>query len=177
MVADGAVVVPGEVEVGMVGHVAQRGLGRRRLVADDEVAHIVPAVGHGDVQLAGEAGGVIAALIHAVEAHAVSEGGFGGLGVPQLVGHVQAAGMQRVDAVIVQLQLIGHAVDGEAPLADAVAEGAAEEAKRDIPPLVRDEVQKQMSSRKIEIEVDKQSVKKAQKAIDDLLLPLKRFFK
>ena len=61
--------------------------------------------------------------------------------------------------------------------ADAVADGAAEEVKRDIPPLVRDEVQKQMSSRKIEIEVDKQSVKKAQKAIDDLLLPLKKFFK
>ena len=59
----------------------------------------------------------------------------------------------------------------------AVSEGAAEEDKRDIPPLVLYEVQKQMSSRKIEIEVDKQSVKKSQKAIDDLLLPLKRFFK
>ena len=58
--------------------------------------------------------------------------------------------------------------------ADAVAEGAAEDVKKEIPAAVKDEVHKQLTSRKVEVEVDKQSLKKAQKAIDDLF---KRLFK
>lgn len=61
--------------------------------------------------------------------------------------------------------------------ADAVAEGAAEDIKKEIPAAVKDEVHKQLTSRKIEIEIDKQSMKKAQKAIEDVFAPLKKWFK
>ena len=39
------------------------------------------------------------------------------------------------------------------------------------------EVHKQLTSRKVEIEIDKQSMKKAQKAIEDVFAPLKKWFK
>ena len=61
--------------------------------------------------------------------------------------------------------------------ADAVAEGAAEDIKKEIPAAVKDEVHKQLISRKVEIEIDKQSMKKAQKAIEDVFAPLKKWFK
>jgi len=61
--------------------------------------------------------------------------------------------------------------------ADAVAEGAAEDIKKEIPAVVKDEVHKQLTSRKVEIEIDKQSMKKAQKAIEDVFAPLKKWFK
>ena len=61
--------------------------------------------------------------------------------------------------------------------ADAVAEGAAEDIKKEIPAAVKDEVHKQLTSRKVEIEIDKQSMKKAQKAIEDIFAPLKKWFK
>ena len=61
--------------------------------------------------------------------------------------------------------------------ADAVAEGAAEDVKKEIPDAVKDEVHKQLTSRKVEIEIDKQSMKKAQKAIEDVFAPLKKWFK
>ena len=61
--------------------------------------------------------------------------------------------------------------------ADATAQGAAEEVKKEIPAVVQQEVSKQLSKPKVEIEVDKQSVKAAQKAINDLLAPLAKWFK
>ena len=61
--------------------------------------------------------------------------------------------------------------------ADAVAEGAADDIKKEIPAAVKDEVHKQLTSRKVEIEIDKQSMKKAQKAIEDVFAPLKKWFK
>ena len=61
--------------------------------------------------------------------------------------------------------------------ADAVAEGAAEDIKKEIPAAVKDEVHKQLTSRKVEIEIDNQSMKKAQKAIEDDFAPLKKWFK
>ena len=61
--------------------------------------------------------------------------------------------------------------------ADAVVEGAAEDIKKEIPAAVKDEVYKQLTSRKVEIEIDKQSMKKAQKAIEDVFAPLKKWFK
>ena len=61
--------------------------------------------------------------------------------------------------------------------ADAVAEGAAEDIKKEIPAAIKDEVHKQLTSRKVEIEIDKQSMKKAQKAIEDVFAPLKKWFK
>ena len=61
--------------------------------------------------------------------------------------------------------------------ADAVAEGAAEDIKKEIPAVVKDEVHKQLTIRKVEIEIDKQSMKKAQKAIEDVFAPLKKWFK
>ena len=61
--------------------------------------------------------------------------------------------------------------------ADATAEGAAEEVKKEIPAVVEQEVSKQLSKQKVQIEIDKQSAKKAQKAINDLLAPLAKWFK
>lgn len=49
--------------------------------------------------------------------------------------------------------------------------------KKEIPAAVKDEVHKQLTSRKVEIEIDKQSMKKAQKAIKDVFAPLKKWFK
>ena len=57
------------------------------------------------------------------------------------------------------------------------ADAVAEDVKKDIPDAVKDEVHKQLSGRKVEIEIDKQSLKKAQKAMDDLFAPLKKWFK
>lgn len=61
--------------------------------------------------------------------------------------------------------------------ADAVAEGAAEDIKKEIPNAVKDEVKKQLSSNQVEVVIEKQSLKKAQKAIDDLFAPFKRWKK
>ena len=61
--------------------------------------------------------------------------------------------------------------------ADAVAEGAAEDIKKEIPAAVKDEVKKQLSSNQVEVVIEKQSLKKAQKAIEDLFNPFKRWMK
>ena len=61
--------------------------------------------------------------------------------------------------------------------ADAVAEGAAEDIKKEIPAAVKDEVKKQLSSNQVEVVIEKQSLKKAQKAIEDVFAPLKKWFK
>ena len=45
--------------------------------------------------------------------------------------------------------------------ADATAQGAAEEVKKEIPAVVQQEVSKQLSKQKVQIEVDKQNVKAA----------------
>ena len=61
--------------------------------------------------------------------------------------------------------------------ADATAAGAVEEVKKEIPGVVQQEVSKQLSKQKVSVEVDKQSVKAAQKAINDLFAPLAKWFK
>ena len=61
--------------------------------------------------------------------------------------------------------------------AEAVADGAAEEVMQEIPAAVQKEVGKQLAGNKVQVEIDKQSMKKAQKAIDELLSPLKKWFK
>ena len=61
--------------------------------------------------------------------------------------------------------------------ADAIARGEAEEVREEIPLTVRKEVQKQMNSRKVEIEVDKASVKTAKAVIDDLGKYIRNMFK
>ena len=61
--------------------------------------------------------------------------------------------------------------------ADAVAEGAAEDIKKEITAAVKDEVKKQLSSNQVEIQIDKQSFKNAQKPIEDLFNPFKRWKK
>ena len=48
---------------------------------------------------------------------------------------------------------------------------------KEIPAAVKDEVKKQLSSNQVEIQIDKQSFKKAQKAIEDLFNPFKRWKK
>ena len=48
---------------------------------------------------------------------------------------------------------------------------------QEIPAAVQKEVGKQLAGKKVQVEIDKQSMKKAQKAIDELLSPLKKWFK
>ena len=43
--------------------------------------------------------------------------------------------------------------------------------------VLEKEVGKQLAGNKVQVEIDKQSMKKAQKAIDELLSPLKKWFK
>ena len=57
------------------------------------------------------------------------------------------------------------------------ADAAAEEVMQEIPTAVQKEVGKQLAGNKVQVEIDKQSMKKAQKAIDELLSPLKKWFK
>lgn len=52
--------------------------------------------------------------------------------------------------------------------ADATAEASADDVRRDIPKAVQKEVSKQVGQRKVGIEIDKQSLKKAKDAIKDL---------
>ena len=49
--------------------------------------------------------------------------------------------------------------------------------KKEIPSVIQQEVSKQLSKQKVSVEVDKQSVKAAQKAINDLFAPLAKWFK
>ena len=58
-----------------------------------------------------------------------------------------------------------------------MADGAAEEVTQENPAAVQKEVGKQLACNKVQVEIDKQSMKKAQKAIDELLSPLKKWFK
>ena len=58
-----------------------------------------------------------------------------------------------------------------------VSDGRIEDIKKEIPAAVKDEVKKQLSSNQVEIQIDKQSFKKAQKAIEDLFNPFKRWKK
>ena len=52
--------------------------------------------------------------------------------------------------------------------ADATAEAAADDVRRDIPEAVQKEVSKQVGKRQVGIEIDKQSLTKAKAAIKDL---------
>ena len=56
---------------------------------------------------------------------------------------------------------------------DATADAITDAVQKEI----GQEVEKQLKSRKVAIEVDKASAKTAKKAIDDLLAPLRNFFK
>ena len=58
-----------------------------------------------------------------------------------------------------------------------MADGAAEEVMQEIPAAVQKEVGKQLAGNKVQVEIDKQSMKKAQKAIEDVFAPLKKWFK
>ena len=57
------------------------------------------------------------------------------------------------------------------------ADAAAGEVMEELPQAVQKEVGKQLAGNKVQVEIDKQSMKKAQKAIDELLSPLKKWFK
>ena len=59
--------------------------------------------------------------------------------------------------------------------ADATAEAAADDVRRDIPEAVQKEVTKQVGHRKVGIEIDKQSLTKAKAAIKDLFDSIGRF--
>lgn len=61
--------------------------------------------------------------------------------------------------------------------ADAVAKGEAQEVREEVPGLVHQEVQKEMASKKIRVEVDKESARKAKAVFDDFAKSLRNLFK
>ncbi|MBP3657099.1 MAG: hypothetical protein J6K32_10440 [Clostridia bacterium] len=52
--------------------------------------------------------------------------------------------------------------------ADAAAEAAADDVRKDLPEAIQKEVARQVNSRKVSIEIDKQSLQKTKAAIKDL---------
>lgn len=86
-------------------------------------------------------------------------------------------GMQMETTMSGGNQFHGRHINQFCDYADATAAGAAEEVKKEIPGVVQQEVSKQLSKQKVSVEVDKQSVKAAQKAINDLFAPLAKWFK
>lgn len=61
--------------------------------------------------------------------------------------------------------------------ADAAAEAAAYDVRRDLPDAVQKEVAKQVGKRQVAIEIDKQSLNKAKAAIKDLFSGFGKFGK
>lgn len=59
-------------------------------------------------------------------------------------------------------------IDDYCEYADAVAHAVADSVRQEIPESVSQEVKKQINSRKVDIEIDKQSFQKAKSAIKDL---------
>ena len=118
MIADGAAGAAREVEIGVIGHVAVRGLVGRCLIADGEVAVVIPAVCHGDVQRAGEM--IFAVRADVMQAEEVAVCGFNRVGRPKLF----AQNAVEMVFAVVSIQLIRRAVDGEASLRDAIAVAA-----------------------------------------------------
>ena len=115
MIADGAAGAAREVEIGVIGHVAVRGLVGRRLIVDGEVAVVIPAVCHGDVQRAGKM--IFAVRADVMQAEEVAVCGFNRVGRPKLF----AQNAVEMVFTVVAIQLIRRAVDGEASLRDAIA--------------------------------------------------------
>ena len=115
MIADRAAGAAREVEIGVIGHVAMRGLVGRRLIADGKVAVVIPAVCHGDVQRAGEM--IFAVRTDVMQAEKVAVCGFNRVGRPKLF----AQNTVEMVFAVVAIQLICRAVDGEASLRDAIA--------------------------------------------------------
>lgn len=90
----------------------------RRFIADGQVAVLIPAVGHGDVERAGE-------MLLAVHADVVHTQLVAGLRLrrrnrPHLLAEADVAAVQMVCAVVAG-ELIGHAVERKASGGDAVA--------------------------------------------------------
>lgn len=107
-----------KVKIGVVGQVAEGRLIRRRFIADGQVAVLIPAVGHGDVERAGE-------MLLAVHADVVHTQLVAGLRLrrrnrPHLLAEADIAAVQMVCAVVAG-ELIGHAVERKASGGDAVA--------------------------------------------------------
>ena len=105
----------------MVGHVAQRRAVRRRLIADDQVAGVVPGEGDRHIERAGEAH--LAVRADVVQAQAVLTLALDGLGLPHALVEADRAAVQVVFAVVAA-ELIAHAVDLKLTLGDAVAVAA-----------------------------------------------------
>lgn len=61
--------------------------------------------------------------------------------------------------------------------ADAAASAAASDVQQQLTPEIEKEVSRQMKAGKVAVEVDKASVKRVQKAIDDMFAPLRNWFK
>ena len=61
--------------------------------------------------------------------------------------------------------------------ADAIAKGEAQDVREEVPGIVQQQIQKEMASRKVQIEIDKQSARKAKAVIDDFAKHLRNIFK
>ena len=122
MVLDGAVGMAAEVEVGVVGEVAQGRLVGFCLVADDQVTHIIPGIGDGDIQVAGIV--FLAVRGDPVEGNGILMFALLCGAVPETGRKADVAAVKVVDAVVVQGDLVVYAVDGELAGTDAVTVAA-----------------------------------------------------
>lgn len=61
--------------------------------------------------------------------------------------------------------------------ADAIAREEAQEVREEVPGIVQQAVQQEMASRKIKVEVDKESARKAKAVFDDFAKSLRKLFK
>ncbi len=115
-----------QVEVAVVGQVAQGVLIGDGLVADHQLVVIGEGVGHHNVQLAG----VVFLAVFGNELHDqhILADALDGGDVPQLFVEADVAAVQVGGAVFVLCQLVVNAVQGELAFADAVADAADERA-------------------------------------------------
>ena len=116
------VFVPAQVEVRMIRQVAQRGLVRRRLIPDAQVAHVVPCIGHRHVQVPGIV--FLSVRGNPVEGNGVLEFPFVCVSVPEVLRKSDVSAMKVVHPVIVQRNLVFRPVNAEFSPADPVAVAA-----------------------------------------------------
>ena len=133
VVAHRAVVVSGEVEIGVIRHVDDGRLVGRRLIVERQVAVVVPRDGHVRRQIAGEV------LLHiggnVVELDGIHRIPRDGRRLPDLLLEAGFAAMQGIFAVVL-VEVIFRAVEGEAAAADAVREAPDGIAHRAVAALI-----------------------------------------
>ena len=116
----------GQVEIGVVGQVHRRGLIGHRVESNTQFVIVAQLVDGGDFRGAGITLVASDAQVSQDQAHRFRR--VEGFGFPQLAVEAIGAAVQVIDAVV-HVQLVGHAVQREAAIGDAVAIAANQRAE------------------------------------------------